>query len=100
MNLAERQQQFEDAVTGATPVRCRNAGCQELSGFEQRQGLSKAACCLHHNLEAVFGKRRGGKTEPLRSSSLLCVMKFPPEDEVYFAVTGQRRGRAGSTRAA
>lgn len=87
MNLVERQRQFEAAVSsspGITPEAriARNFGFSNSARIVEG-GLF--ACTS--NLESYSEKLSNGSTEPLKQFIFLCVLTFPPQDEVYFAIT-------------
>jgi MoxR-like ATPase len=86
MNLAERQQRFEAKVTAYPGV---IAGARIAKNF----GFSNSARVLEgglfactNNLESYSEKLAAGTVTPVQQFIFLCVLTFPPNDEVYFAV--------------
>jgi 5-methylcytosine-specific restriction enzyme B len=47
----------------------------------------KRSLTCTNNLEAISAKASGGIGTDLRQLVLLCVLTFPPSDEIYFAIT-------------
>jgi 5-methylcytosine-specific restriction protein B len=87
MSLETRQQQFEAAIT-ARPDTLPGARIAKNFGFSNSARIIEGglfACT--NNLEAYSANLAAGKTEPLSQFIFLCVLTFPPEDEVYFAIT-------------
>jgi hypothetical protein len=87
MSATERQQQFEQAITGRPEIR---PGARIAKNF----GFSNSARVIEgglfagtNNLEAYSGGLAAGRTPPLEQFIFLCVLTFPPQDEVYFAIT-------------
>jgi 5-methylcytosine-specific restriction protein B len=82
MNLAERQRRFVDAVQeyfGAT----RQTRASKLFGVSNSAKIVEGGIQL--GVTNLDGVRDGAD-----GFILACVMKFPPEDEVYFAVLVRR----------
>jgi hypothetical protein len=87
MSSATRQQQFKEAIT-ARPEVLPEARIAENFGFSNSARVIEGglfACT--NNLEAYSANLAAGKKEPLRQFIFLCVLTFPPQDEVYFAIT-------------
>ena len=87
MSLQERQRQFEAAVAtfpGISPAAriARNFGFSNSARVIEG-GLF--ACT--NNMESYSEKLAAGSTVPLKQFIFLCVLTFPPQDEVYFAIT-------------
>jgi hypothetical protein len=98
MSSATRQQQFEQAIT-AHPEVLPNARIAKNFGFSNSARVIEGglfACT--NNLEAYSANLAAGRTGALRQFIFLCVLTFPPQDEVYFAITvttGADRVNAG-----
>lgn len=87
MSSAERQQQFELAITALPDIR-QGARIAKNFGFSNSARIIEGglfACT--NNLEAYSAGLAGGRTAPLSQFIFLCVLTFPPQDEVYFAIT-------------
>ncbi len=86
MNLGERRALFEQAVRSHESVR---EGARVAVNF----GFSNSARVIEgglfagtNNLETYSGKLAAGTGERIKQFVLLCVLTFPPNDEVYFAI--------------
>ncbi|MDR3440595.1 hypothetical protein [Telmatospirillum sp.] len=87
MSATERQQQFEQAVTARPEIR-QGARIAKNFGFSNSARVIEGglfACT--NNLEAYSAGLAAGRTPPLSQFIFLCVLTFPPQDEVYFAIT-------------
>ena len=87
MSATERQQQFEQAIT-ARPDTLKGARIARNFGFSNSARVIEGglfACT--NNLEAYSANLVAGKAAPLGQFIFLCVLTFPPQDEVYFAIT-------------
>jgi 5-methylcytosine-specific restriction protein B len=87
MSSATRQQQFEEAIR-ARPETLPDARIAKNFGFSNSARIVEGglfACT--NNLEAYTAGLAAGKTQPLQQFIFLCVLTFPPQDEVYFAIT-------------
>ncbi|ANY76822.1 hypothetical protein BB934_00130 [Microvirga ossetica] len=87
MSAAERQQQFEKAIRGLP-------GTETSARIASNFGFSNSARILEgglfactNNLESHSEKIAAGTATPLQQMVLLCVLTFPPHDEVYFAIS-------------
>lgn len=86
MNLNERQRRFEEAVT-ALPSVGQEARVAKNFGFSNSaRVLEGGLFACTNNLETYSEKLANGNIEPLKRFVLLCVLTFPPQDEVYFAI--------------
>lgn len=86
MSAAERQQQFEEAIRRHAVFR-QDARVAKNFGFSNSARVIEGglfACT--NNLEAYSAGLAEGRTTPIQQFILLCVLTFPPQDEVYFAV--------------
>ena len=87
MSSTERQQRFEEAIT-ALPDTRPGARIAKNFGFSNSARVIEGglfACT--NNLEAYSAGLAAGRTAPLTQFIFLCVLTFPPQDEVYFAIT-------------
>lgn len=87
MSLQERQRQFEAAVA-SFPGISPEARIARNFGFSNSARIIEGglfACT--NNLEAYSEKLAAGTAMPLKQFIFLCVLTFPPQDEVYFAIT-------------
>lgn len=87
MSATERQQQFEQAIKAAPGIR-EDARVAKNFGFSNSARIIEGglfACT--NNLEAYSANLAAGRTAPLEQFIFLCVLTFPPQDEVYFAIT-------------
>ena len=87
MSLADRQQQFEQCIT-SRPGSLPDARIAKNFGFSNSARIIEGglfACTS--NLEAYSAGIALGKTAPAPQFIFLCVLTFPPADEVYFAIT-------------
>ena len=78
MNLAERQQQFLEAVQ-------EHFGTSKAVRPNKLFGVSNSAKVVEGGLQLGVVNLDGAR-EDAEAFIFACVMKFPPEDEVYFAV--------------
>jgi 5-methylcytosine-specific restriction protein B len=78
MNLAERQQQFVDAVQ-------QHFGTAKATRPSKLFGVSNSAKIVEGGIQIGVANLNSAK-EDAEAFIFACVMKFPPEDEVYFAV--------------
>jgi 5-methylcytosine-specific restriction protein B len=86
MSFTTRQQQFERAI-GARPETLLGVRIAKNFGFSNSARIIEGglfACT--NNLEAYSANLATGKTTPHRQFIFLCVLTFPPQDEVYFAI--------------
>src|SRR5579884_3649959 len=86
MSAAERQQQFEEAIRRHSVFR-QDARVAKNFGFSNSARVIEGglfACT--NNLEAYSAGLAEGRTAPIQQFILLCVLSFPPQDEVYFGV--------------
>jgi hypothetical protein len=87
MSAEERQQQFEAAIRAYPGIR-PDARVAKNFGFSNSARIIEGglfACT--NNLEAYSAGLAGGRTAALEQFIFLCVLTFPPQDEVYFAIT-------------
>jgi 5-methylcytosine-specific restriction protein B len=86
MSSTARQQQFEKAVR-ALPDVSPDARITSNFGFSNSaRVLEGGLFACTNNLETYSEKLAAGTTGPLEQMVLMCVLTFPPHDEVYFAL--------------
>jgi hypothetical protein len=78
MNLTERQQQFLDAIQ-------KHFGTTKATRPNKLFGVSNSAKVVEGGLQLGVVNLDSAR-EDAEAFIFACVMKFPPEDEVYFAV--------------
>lgn len=86
MSAAERQQQFEEAIRGHAVFR-QDARVARNFGFSNSARVIEGglfACT--NNLETYSAALAGGRAAGVTQFIFLCVLTFPPQDEVYFAI--------------
>ena len=86
MSAADRQQQFKQAIT-ARPQTLPEARIAENFGFSNSARVIEGglfACT--NNLESYSANLAAAKGGLAKQFIFLCVLTFPPEDEVYFAI--------------
>src|ERR1700736_173052 len=87
MSSAERQQGFEKAIR-ALPDILPDARISSNFGFSNSaRVLEGGLFACTNNLETYSEKLAAGAITPLNQMVLLCVLTFPPQDEVYFAIS-------------
>jgi hypothetical protein len=87
MSSTELQQQFEAAIT-ALPGTLPAARIAKNFGFSNSARVIEAGLFAStSNLEAYSAGMAAGRTAPAAQFIFLCVLTFPPQDEVYFAIT-------------
>lgn len=87
MSATERQQQFEQAITGRPDVRPGARIAKNFGYSNSARVIDGGLFACTNNLEAYSANLAAGKTAPLEQFIFLCVLTFPPQDEVYFAIT-------------
>lgn len=86
MSAQERQQQFESAID-ALDITRDDARIAKNFGFSNSARIIQGglfACT--NNLEAHSRGYVQNTTEAIKQFIFLCVLTFPPQDEVYFAI--------------
>jgi 5-methylcytosine-specific restriction protein B len=87
MSSATRQQQFEEAIRARADT-LPDARIAKNFGFSNSaRVLEGGLFACTNNLEAYSAGLAAGRTAPLQQFIFLCVLTFPPQDEVYFAIT-------------
>jgi len=78
MNLAERQREFTDAAR-------THFGATKLTRLSRLFGVSNSAKIIEGGIQLGVANLDSARDED-DGFLFACVLKFPPEDEVYFAV--------------
>jgi 5-methylcytosine-specific restriction protein B len=86
MSAEERQQQFEAAIRAQPKIRPEARVAKNFGFSNSARVIEGGLFACTNNLEAYSVKLAAGKETPLDQFIFLCVLTFPPQDEVYFAV--------------
>lgn len=87
MSLQERQRQFEAAVASFPGITSEARIARNFGFSNSARIIEGGLFACTNNLEAYSEKLAAGGTAPLKQFIFLCVLTFPPQDEVYFAIT-------------
>ena len=87
MSATERQQQFESAITTRPEIRPGARIAKNFGFSNSARVIEGGLFACTNNLEAYSAGLVAGRTAPLEQFIFLCVLTFPPHDEVYFAIT-------------
>ena len=87
MSATERQQQFESAITTRPEIRPGARIAKNFGFSNSARVIEGGLFACTNNLEAYSAGLAAGRTAPLEQFIFLCVLNFPPQDEVYFAIT-------------
>lgn len=87
MSAGTRQQQFEQAVTARPEIRASARVARNFGFSNSARVIEGGLFACTNNLQAYSAGLAAGKTAPLDQFIFLCVLTFPPQDEVYFAIT-------------
>lgn len=87
MSSSERQQQFEIAIKALPSIRPDARIAINFGNSNSSRVLEGGLFACINNLEGYSKKLARGTGTPLEQMVLLCVLTFPPHDEVYFAVS-------------
>lgn len=87
MSLHERQRQFEAAVASFPGISPEARIARNFGFSNSARVIEGGLFACTNNLEAYSEKLAAGTTAPLKQFIFLCVLTFPPQDEVYFAIT-------------
>ena len=97
MSVEERQRQFRETVSGLPLIRS-DARIAENFGFSNSARVIEGglfACT--NNLQTYSRNLADDPSRAVSQFVFLCVLTFPPQDEVYFAiVVGQEAGKVNS----
>src|ERR1700747_3402387 len=92
MSVEERQQQVEAAIRAHPDIR-PDARVAKNFGFSNGARVVEGglfACT--NNLQTYSEKLTSDPTEAVDQFVFLCVLTFPPQDEVYFAIVVEGDG--------
>ena len=87
MSATERQQQFESAIKGRPGIRTDARIARNFGFSNSARVIEGGLFACTNNLEVYSANLDAGKTAPQEQFIFLCVLNFPPQDEVYFAIT-------------
>lgn len=87
MSLQERQRQFEAAVASFPGISAEARIARNFGFSNSARIIEGGLFACTNNLESYSEKLAAGTTAPLKQFIFLCVLTFPPHDEVYFAIT-------------
>src|SRR3712207_3193887 len=87
MSASERQQQFEKAIRGLPEIRSDARVAANFGFSNSARVLEGGLFACTNNLQTYSENLVAGTTPPLEQMVLLCVLTFPPHDEVYFAIS-------------
>lgn len=87
MSAEERQQQFEVAIRAQPGIRPEARIAKNFGFSNSARVIEGGLFACTNNLEAYSAGLAAGRTAPIEQFIFLCVLTFPPQDEVYFAVT-------------
>ncbi|MDW9652907.1 hypothetical protein GOA97_00090 [Sinorhizobium meliloti] len=93
MSAEERQQQFEVAIRAQPGIRPDARVAKNFGFSNSARVIEGGLFACTNNLEAYSAGLAAGRTAPLEQFIFLCVLTFPPQDEVYFAVVVTRESR-------
>jgi 5-methylcytosine-specific restriction protein B len=86
MSSAERQQQFELAIKGRPESRPGARIARNFGYSNSARIIEGGLFACTNNLESYSAGLAAGKSAT-QQFIFLCVLTFPPQDEVYFAIT-------------
>lgn len=87
MSAEERQQQFEVVIRAQPSIRADARVAKNFGFSNSARVIEGGLFACTNNLEAYSAGLAAGRTTPIKQFIFLCVLTFPPQDEVYFAVT-------------
>jgi hypothetical protein len=93
MSAEERQQQFELAIRDQPGIRADARVAKNFGFSNSARVIEGGLFACTNNLEAYSAGLAAGRTTPLEQFIFLCVLTFPPQDEVYFAVVVTREAK-------
>jgi hypothetical protein len=86
MSSAERQQQFEKAIRGLPGI-ASDARIAKNFGFSNSARVLEGGLFACTNNIATYSRiLAAGSPSPHSQAVFLCLLTFPPQDEVYFAI--------------
>ncbi|MBA4709695.1 McrB family protein [Aquitalea aquatica] len=86
MSATERQQQFEEAIRALPDIRADARVAKNFGFSNSARVIEGGLFACTNNMEAYSAGLVEGRTSPLEQFIFLCVLNFPPQDEVYFAI--------------
>ena len=87
MSLQERQRQFEAKVAASLGISPETRIARNFGFSNSARIIEGGLFACTNNLEAYSRNLAAGTTQPMARFIFLCVLTFPPQDEVYFAIT-------------
>jgi 5-methylcytosine-specific restriction protein B len=87
MSAEERQSQFEVAIRAQPGIRPEARIAKNFGFSNSARVIEGGLFACTNNLEAYSAGLATGRIAPIEQFIFLCVLTFPPQDEVYFAVT-------------
>lgn len=87
MSLLERQQQFEDAIKSRPEIKPGARIAKNFGFSNSARVIEGGLFACTNNLQSYSENLAAGRGEVLEQFIFLCVLSFPPQDEVYFAIT-------------
>ncbi|MGO7449463.1 McrB family protein [Rhizobium ruizarguesonis] len=87
MSAEERQQQFEASIRAQPGIRPEGRIAKNFGFSNSARVIEGGLFACTNNLEAYSAGLAAGRTLPIEQFIFLCVLTFPPQDEVYFAIT-------------
>lgn len=86
MSSVERQQQFEEAIRLRPEIRSEVRIAKNFGFSNSARIIEGGLFACTNNMEAYSAGIASKRTSRVRQFIFLCVLTFPPQDEVYFAV--------------
>ncbi|MGY4232928.1 5-methylcytosine-specific restriction protein B [Bradyrhizobium sp. USDA 4449] len=87
MSSSERQQQFEQAVRAVPGIRPDARIASNFGFSNSARVLEGGLFACTNNLQTYSENLSAGTITALQQMVFLCVLTFPPQDEVYFAIS-------------
>jgi 5-methylcytosine-specific restriction enzyme B len=87
MSSSERQQQFEKAVRALPDIRADARIASNFGFSNSARVLEGGLFACTNNLANYSEKVAAGTMAPLQQMVFMCLLTFPPYDEVYFAIS-------------
>jgi 5-methylcytosine-specific restriction protein B len=86
MSAEERQQQFEVAIRAQPGIQPEARVAKNFGFSNSARVIEGGLFACTNNMQTYSEKLAAGKEAPLEQFIFLCVLTFPPQDEVYFAI--------------
>src|SRR4051794_6906486 len=86
MSLAEREQQFKVTIEKLPQTRSNTRIAENFGWSNSSRVIEGGLFACTNNLEAYSANVTAGKRSSVEQFIFLCVLTFPPQEEVYFAV--------------